>query len=164
MAFERQAAQNNPFTFSELLFSRNVFFSTLISDYDWLFAAPYLSLVLCAQYGQKYHCSIQHNKLYLDVKCITKQRYSSDLWPLKDKRNCIVDKSLKIKLKSSTFKEVDGGNAGSFICRALHFRYCVWFRVYSTSSYWHFHTKSQMQTLTPIDTPLSIFKYKYKFP
>ena len=30
-----------------------------------------------------------------DVKCITKQQYSSDLWPLKDKRNCI-HKSLKI--------------------------------------------------------------------
>jgi hypothetical protein len=32
------------------------------------------------------------------VKCITEQQYSSDLWPLslKAKRNCIVDKSLKI--------------------------------------------------------------------
>jgi hypothetical protein len=28
-----------------------------------------------------------------DVKCITKHQYSSDLWPLKIKRNCIVDKS-----------------------------------------------------------------------
>jgi hypothetical protein len=42
--------------------------------------------------------------LITDVKCITnismitKQQYSSDLWPLslKAKRNCIVDKSLKI--------------------------------------------------------------------
>ena len=48
--------------------------------------------------------------LITDVKCIyTKQQYSSDLWPLflKAKRNCIVDKSLKIiKLiikKCSTF-------------------------------------------------------------
>jgi hypothetical protein len=31
-----------------------------------------------------------------DVKCITKQHYSCDLWPLKVKRNCIVDRSLKI--------------------------------------------------------------------
>ena len=31
-----------------------------------------------------------------DAKFITKQQYSSDLWPLKVKRNCIVDKSLKI--------------------------------------------------------------------
>jgi hypothetical protein len=32
-----------------------------------------------------------------DVKCITKQQYSSDLWilSLKAKRNCIVDKLLK---------------------------------------------------------------------
>ena len=47
--------------------------------------------------------------LLTDVKCITKQQYSSDLWPLslKMKRNCVVDKSLKIiKLiikKCSTF-------------------------------------------------------------
>jgi hypothetical protein len=36
--------------------------------------------------------------LITDVRCITKQQYSSDLWPLslKAKRNCIVDKSLKI--------------------------------------------------------------------
>jgi hypothetical protein len=36
--------------------------------------------------------------LITDVKCITKHQYSSDLWPLsvKIKRNCIVDKSLKI--------------------------------------------------------------------
>jgi hypothetical protein len=32
----------------------------------------------------------------MDVKCITKQQNSSDLWPLKVKRVCIVDKSLKI--------------------------------------------------------------------
>jgi hypothetical protein len=34
----------------------------------------------------------------MDVKCIIKQQYSSDLWPLslKAKQNCIVDKSLKI--------------------------------------------------------------------
>jgi hypothetical protein len=31
-----------------------------------------------------------------DVKCIPKQHYFSDLWPLKIKRNCIVDISLKI--------------------------------------------------------------------
>ena len=39
--------------------------------------------------------------LITDVKCITKQQYSSDLWPLslKIKRNCIVDKSLKIIYK-----------------------------------------------------------------
>jgi hypothetical protein len=41
--------------------------------------------------------SAQANVL-TDVKCITKQQYSSDLWPLKVKRNCfdIVDKLLKI--------------------------------------------------------------------
>ena len=33
-----------------------------------------------------------------DVKCITKQQYSSDLWPLKIKRNCIVDKSLAVRI------------------------------------------------------------------
>ena len=32
----------------------------------------------------------------MDVKCITKHQYSSDLWPLKIKRNCIVDKLPKI--------------------------------------------------------------------
>ena len=32
----------------------------------------------------------------MDVKCITKQQNSSDLRPLKVKRDCIVDKSLKI--------------------------------------------------------------------
>jgi hypothetical protein len=36
--------------------------------------------------------------LITDVKCITKQQYSSDLWPLslKIERNCVVVKSLKI--------------------------------------------------------------------
>ena len=37
----------------------------------------------------------------MDVKCITKQHYSSDLWPLKIKRNwsnCIVDKSLAVRI------------------------------------------------------------------
>ena len=36
-----------------------------------------------------------------DVKCITIQQYSSGLWrlSLKAKRNCIVDKSLKIYIK-----------------------------------------------------------------
>jgi hypothetical protein len=29
-----------------------------------------------------------------DAKFITKQQYSGDIWPLKVKRNCIVDKSL----------------------------------------------------------------------
>jgi hypothetical protein len=52
--------------------------------------------------------------LIMDVKCITnismitKQQYSSDLWPLslKAKRNCIVDKSLKIiKLIYSNYKK-----------------------------------------------------------
>jgi hypothetical protein len=41
--------------------------------------------------------------LITGVKCITKQQYSSDLWPLKIKRNCVVDKSLKIIKKCSTF-------------------------------------------------------------
>jgi ankyrin repeat protein len=41
---------------------------------------------------RKRHRSIQRKKLYFntDVKCITKHQYSSDLWPLKIKRNCIV--------------------------------------------------------------------------
>ena len=30
-------------------------------------------------------------------KCITKHQYSSDLWPLKIRRNCIVDKSLAVR-------------------------------------------------------------------
>ena len=35
--------------------------------------------------------------LILDSNFISKQlQYCSDLWPSKDKRNCIVDKSLKI--------------------------------------------------------------------
>jgi hypothetical protein len=34
----------------------------------------------------------------MDVKCITKQQYLSDLWPLKIKRNCIVDKSLAVRI------------------------------------------------------------------
>ena len=49
-----------------------------------------------------------------DVKCITnismitKQQYSSDLWPLslKAKRNCIVDKSLKIIKPVSNYKKM----------------------------------------------------------
>jgi hypothetical protein len=32
-----------------------------------------------------------------DFKCIIKHQYSSDLWPLKIKRNCIVDKSLAVR-------------------------------------------------------------------
>jgi hypothetical protein len=36
--------------------------------------------------------------VFTDVKCITKQQYSSDLWPLKIKRNCIVDKSLAVRI------------------------------------------------------------------
>jgi hypothetical protein len=41
---------------------------------------------------RKRHRSIQCKRLYfnMDVKCITKHQYSSDLWPLKIKRNCIV--------------------------------------------------------------------------
>jgi hypothetical protein len=44
--------------------------------------------------------------LITGVKCITKQQYSSDLWPLslKVKRNCIVDKSLKIIKLISTYE------------------------------------------------------------
>ena len=30
--------------------------------------------------------------------CITKHPYSSDLWPLKMKRNCIVEKSLAVRI------------------------------------------------------------------
>ena len=33
-----------------------------------------------------------------DVKCITKHQYSNDLWPLKIKRHCIVDKSLAVRI------------------------------------------------------------------
>jgi hypothetical protein len=52
--------------------------------------------------------------LTTDVKCITnismitKQQYSSDLWPLslKAKRNCIVDKSLKIIKLISNYKKM----------------------------------------------------------
>ena len=51
----------------------------------------------------------------MDVKCITTQQYSSGLWrlSLKAKRNCIVDKSLKIYIKlrdRSLFMEGGGGN------------------------------------------------------
>jgi hypothetical protein len=32
------------------------------------------------------------------AKSVTKHQYSSDLWPLKIKRNCIVDKSLAVRI------------------------------------------------------------------
>jgi hypothetical protein len=40
-----------------------------------------------------------------DVKCITKakHKYSSDLWPLKIKRNCIVDKSLTVRIENVAY-------------------------------------------------------------
>ena len=49
---------------------------------------------------RKRHRSIQRKKLIVltDVKCITKHPYSSDLWPLKMKRNCIVEKSLAVRI------------------------------------------------------------------
>jgi hypothetical protein len=51
-----------------------------------------IPLVLCAHSGQKYHCSIQRKKLFLRMSnVLNKQHYSSDLWPLKVKLNCIVD-------------------------------------------------------------------------
>jgi hypothetical protein len=46
---------------------------------------------------RKRHRSIQRKKLIVLYKCITKHQYSSDLWPLKMKRNCIVDKSLAVR-------------------------------------------------------------------
>ena len=33
-----------------------------------------------------------------NVLLLIKQQYSSDLWPLKIKRNCIVDKSLAVRI------------------------------------------------------------------
>ena len=52
-------------------------------------SGPLLCCALCTQ-QRKYipkSCSLK--------VCISKQQYSSDLWALKDKRNCIVDKPLK---------------------------------------------------------------------
>ena len=44
-----------------------------------------------------------------DVKCITKQQNSSDLWPFKVKRDCIVDKSLKnFKLIKNAVRSILG--------------------------------------------------------
>jgi hypothetical protein len=37
----------------------------------------------------------KYSQLIILKVCISKQMYSSDLWHLKDKRNCIVDKPLK---------------------------------------------------------------------
>jgi hypothetical protein len=43
----------------------------------------------------------------MDDKCITKQQNSSDLWPLKVKRDCIVHKSLKIiKLMKNAVRSI----------------------------------------------------------
>ena len=42
--------------------------------------------------------SVRNCTLNKDVKCITKHQYSSNLWPLKIKRNCIVDKSLAVRI------------------------------------------------------------------
>jgi hypothetical protein len=128
MAFERQATQNNPFTFNKLLFSRNVFFSTLISDYNWLFSAPYLSLVLCAQYGQKYHCSIQHNKLYLQMSNVLLNNSILAIyghWKTSEivlLTNC--SKLIKNAVRLKKWMEVTP--AVLFIGHHI-FRYCVWF-------------------------------------
>ena len=83
MAFERQAAQNNPSRFPNSFFRGKFSFELISDSHERLFAAPYLWFYA-------------PNNILTDVKCITKQEYSSDLWPLKDKRNCIVHKSLKI--------------------------------------------------------------------
>ena len=40
-----------------------------------------------------------HVKLYLRMSnVLLKHQYSSDIWPLKIKRNCIVDKSLAVRI------------------------------------------------------------------
>jgi hypothetical protein len=44
-----------------------------------------------------------------DAKFITKQQYSGDIWPLKVKRNCIVDKSLSKFILFSYLKMQWGG-------------------------------------------------------
>jgi hypothetical protein len=91
MAFERQAAENNPFMFSEFLFSRNVFFpiNLGLSNVKWL-------------------------------KYVTKQHYSSDLWPLSSRarlspiiqsRNNIIN-NYDIKIASSPMSvQIRGGGA-----------------------------------------------------
>ena len=55
---------------------------------------------------------------------ITKQQYSSDLWPLslKAKRNCIGDKSLKIiKLIGASLSEPHSLVHGSSSSSAMHY-------------------------------------------
>jgi hypothetical protein len=44
--------------------------------------------------------------VFTDVKFITKQQYSSDLWPLKIKRNCIVDKSLAVRISADRQSQI----------------------------------------------------------
>jgi hypothetical protein len=72
MGFERQAAQNNPFMFSEFLFSRKVFFPIN------------LGLCLIPGFMRPIRTEIPPFDSALeivltDVKSITKQRHSSDL-------------------------------------------------------------------------------------
>jgi hypothetical protein len=95
MAFESQAklcCWQNRSQYVYLLTDRQITRSTFVL----VFVMPNGAIRI------KYHRSIQRKKFVLtDVKCITKQQYSSDLWKLwplslKAKRNCIVDKFLKI--------------------------------------------------------------------
>jgi hypothetical protein len=52
------------------------------------------------------------NKLFISFqrpyKAVTRQQYSSDLWPLKIKRNCIVDKSLAVRLSLYLYCLING--------------------------------------------------------
>jgi hypothetical protein len=77
---------------------RHLEHSTTIFGLLWFIRLAALLYIL----RRKRHRSIQCKKLYLrPVKCITKHQYSSDLWPLKIKRNwsnCIVDKSLEVRI------------------------------------------------------------------
>jgi hypothetical protein len=95
VAFERQAAQNNPSRFPNSFFRGKLSFELISDSHDWLFAAPYLWFYAPISTNIPPFDSAKEIILTL-VKCITNQQFSSDLWPLKDKRNCIVHKSLKI--------------------------------------------------------------------
>jgi hypothetical protein len=98
--FKDKPLWNNPSRFPNSFFRGKFSFLFLISDsHDRLFAAPYLWFY-APNKDKNTTVRFSVRKIVLmDVKCITKQHNSSDLWPLKVNRDCIVDKSLKIYIK-----------------------------------------------------------------
>ena len=87
----------------------------------------------------------------MDVKCITKQQNSSDLWPLKVKRDCIVDKSVKIikLIKNEVRSILDNFRIVSFP---------VFGRIPVDSSHFSLHVDS---ILRPNDFILEILKCSF---